>query len=345
MKKIKIPTKNLVTGMIIANNYFNRYGAVIVKSGSVLDDSHIDKLIKLEVDEIEISEFSIDNNKSSKVNLTAKIYMDSVNSFIDLYNNASVTNTIDKNVLNNMVNTITETNMERRELVDCINKVRAVDQYTYFHSMNVSVLAMLIGMWLGYSQSDIELLTEAGVLHDIGKAKIPIQILQKPGKLTDKEMELMKKHAEIGLIMVDGTKEYNNGVRAGIAYHHERMDGTGYPKGLKGNEIHEFARIISVADIFDAMTARRVYKEPISPFKVIQMFQTSFFGELDYSIVKVFIKNMSMYFVGKKVKLNDDTQAEVVFINEKDYSRPIINRDGEYIDLIKNKKIEINHIL
>ena len=144
--------------------------------------------------------------------------------------------------------------------------MRDVDDLTYVHSMNVALIASVIGKWMGYNQEKIKVLTLAGLMHDIGKLLIPEKILNKPGNLTDNEYEIMKKHVNLGYEQVKN-KFMPMSVKEAILLHHEKCDGTGYPFGLKSDKIPETAKIIAIADVYDAMTSSRIYRAPICPFE------------------------------------------------------------------------------
>ncbi|MFW5890788.1 MAG: HD-GYP domain-containing protein, partial [bacterium] len=218
---------------------------------------------------------------------------------------------------------------------------RQEDQYTYSHLLNVGMMAYMFGNWLGLDQKDSIQLTQAGLLHDIGKAFIPDEILNKPDRLNDKEYEEIKKHTIYGYRMAQKNKEISNKICQGILTHQERYDGSGYPLKLKGKKIPLFGRILGIIDTFDAITADRVYQPASSPFKAIKLFDQETLGAFDYNLVKIFLNKIPNYFVQEKVKLNDGREAEVVFINPRHPERPIIKLEDNYIDLYKNSNIEI----
>ena len=152
-----------------------------------------------------------------------------------------------------------------------ISKLKAFDEYTYTHCINVSILAVILGKKLGYSREELELVGMAGLFHDAGKSVIPNEILNKPGKLTDKEMNVMRTHPLRGYQVLKEQPDIPIEVLRGALEHHEKNDGSGYPRGLKGDEISEIARLLAVVDVYDALTSRRVYKDPMPPGKVLAM--------------------------------------------------------------------------
>ena len=127
--------------------------------------------------------------------------------------------------------------------------------------------------------------------------------------------------------------------------HHEKMDGSGYPLGLTGDKINQIARIVAVADIFDAMTANRVYKYKDTPFKVFELMQHNSFGVLDPLVLNAFLSNMTHYYIGSKVRLSTGETAEVVFMNRLDFSRPVVMVGDRFIDLAVTKSVSIVEFL
>jgi HD-GYP domain-containing protein (c-di-GMP phosphodiesterase class II) len=207
------------------------------------------------------------------------------------------------------------------------------------------MLVMLIGKWLRLRPEDNHLLVQAGLLHDIGKSRIPASIINKPDKLTDDEQVEMKKHSEYGYYLVQYMEGIDRKVQEAVLYHHEREDGSGYPMGLKGEQIPLFAKIMAVADTFDAMTAERAYKEKNTPFDVFQLMQNDCFGYLDTIVLNTFLSNISHYYIGNKVKLSDGRIAEVVYINPHQYGKPVIKIGDEYLDLTVAKNVKIIALL
>ena len=189
------------------------------------------------------------------------------------------------------------------------------------------------------------MLVQAGLLHDIGKSLIPRDILNKPGKLNDEEFQKVKKHAEYGYYLIKSMKGIDQRVAEAVYYHHEREDGSGYPKGLSGTQISQFAKILAVADTFDAMTANRSYKLKDSPFRVFEMMQNGCFGYLDPVILDTFLSNISHYFIGYKARLSDGRIAEIIYINRQQYGRPVLKIDDNYIDLSIAKNVTIDEVI
>lgn len=228
------------------------------------------------------------------------------------------------------------------ELLNEILDIKATDEYLYNHSLNVAVLSNLIGKWLKLDQEDLDILILSGLLHDIGKLKVSPDILYKPGKLTDEEFVEMKRHPEYSYQMVMEMGYKDNTILKAVTFHHEKEDGTRYPLKITGDKIPIHAKILSVADIFDAMTSNRCYKARVSPFKVLEMFQNQNFGKLDYGIIMTFVRRFTEYYVGSEVILSNNKKAKIVSLNTYEITKPLLRTEtGEFVDISKNREIQI----
>ena len=168
--------------------------------------------------------------------------------------------TIDIDKVIYCTNKIVNEMLGRDELLLDLQDMRSHHNATYNHCINVSLYATACGIGLGMQQKELHDLATAAMLHDIGKTMIDTSILDKPGKLTDEERAIINKHPQIGYDMLYGNPGISAATRAGVLLHHENEDGSGYPKGLSGNEIPLIAKIIHVADVYDALCSKRAYK-------------------------------------------------------------------------------------
>ena len=157
-----------------------------------------------------------------------------------------------------LVNEFIDSVFRNESAAAAISKLKAFDEYTYTHCINVSILAVILGKRLGYSRDRLELLGIAGIFHDVGKSVIPEIILNKPGKLSKTEMNIMRTHPLRGYQILKDQPGIANEVLRGCLEHHEKFDGSGYPRGLRGNQISDFSRLLTVVDVYDALTSKRV---------------------------------------------------------------------------------------
>ena len=204
---------------------------------------------------------------------------------------------------------------------------------------------MLIGKWLKYSPDMIKELLQAGLMHDVGKSKVPIEIINKPGALTSEEYEEIKKHPIYGYRILENIPNIHKDICMGVLMHHEREDGSGYPVGAKSSKIHHFAKIIAVADIYDAMTSKRSYKEREAPFKVFELMERHSFGVLDLNVMNAFLSNIAAYYIGDFVRLSNGDIGEIIYINPRQVSKPLIRTEKGYIDMVEDPELHILELI
>ena len=216
---------------------------------------------------------------------------------------------------------------EKNAMINIFN-LKKYDDYTYYHSLSVSLMALAIGMELGLDNATLQELVLSGMLHDIGKLTIPIEIINKPTKLTREEFEIVKLHpVNAGIHLLKKNFVSENTFR-GILGHHEKWDGTGYPNGIAGNDISLFARILTVADVYDALTSYRPYRVPSNPSEAIEYIMGGSGTLFDVDIVKAFLRRISPYPVGINVKLSNGEFATVIKDNIAQPLRPIVKVVG-----------------
>ncbi|GKX68714.1 HD family phosphohydrolase [Clostridium sp. TW13] len=229
----------------------------------------------------------------------------------------------------------------KNNIVKCINLPRDFKKYLYTHSTNVALLSMLIAQWMKLDQKTVSLICHSAMLHDIGKTAIPISILEKKGPLTKSEFKLCETHALKGYEIVKNTPFINPAILQGILFHHERLDGTGYPMHLKEDKIPNFARIIAVADTFDAITSNHAYKQKTSPLHALATIKDCSLNKLDPLICHILIMNIAKFYEGQSIILSNDRIGELIKINMDNLLYPIICVDNEVIDLSKNHSLSI----
>ncbi|MNI37991.1 Cyclic di-GMP phosphodiesterase response regulator RpfG [compost metagenome] len=217
------------------------------------------------------------------------------------------------------------------------------DDYTFQHSVQVGMLSYYLAKWLDKSEEEALLIGKAGYLHDIGKSKIDQSILNKPSRLTADEFDEIKKHTIYGYDIIRHSYK-DTGLAMAALQHHERMDGNGYPLRKKGLDIHPFARIVAVADVYSAMTSNRAYQKKKDLLYVLRELHRMSFGELDAEATQCFIKHMIPNFIGKKVNLADGRVGDIILTNPCDFFRPLIQIDSQFFDLSHETAIEIDSI-
>lgn len=194
----------------------------------------------------------------------------------------------------------------------CLSRIREKDRYLLEHSINVGMLMGIFARYLGYSGDVLHQLVTGGLLHDIGKILVPDEVLNKPGKLTDDEWKEMKRHVTYGQEILEQSEGVSKLTLSICSLHHERIDGSGYPEGLPGSHISKFGRMAAIVDVYDAVTASRVYSDGCIPQQAIKNMLAWSDSHLDNALVYDFIRCISVYPVGSLVQLDNQQLAVVV---------------------------------
>lgn len=222
-----------------------------------------------------------------------------------------------------------------KSILMLLNNVKSANPYLHSHPVNVAFLSLVIGVWLGLSDNKLLNLVKAGFLHDIGKAKIKDSLLNKSDQLTMEEVRTLKSHPVIGYKILKGTKKYDIEVLCGVLFHHERMDETGYPVGLKGEYINLISRVIAIADTFDALTSDKAYRKKYSPLEALEEIKENC-TNLDLNICDIFLKKMINYYCGREVRLSNERTGNIVSINPEKISKPLVRCDDDHCDLAES---------
>lgn len=203
-----------------------------------------------------------------------------------------------------------------------LTKIQDQDKYTTEHSMRVGILAIAFGRFLGVPESDLELLGLCGMLHDVGKARVPPEILHKPGKLTRIEYEIMKEHALLGKQILDEAGGVTELIKMTAQSHHERIDGKGYPEQLDAGRLHKYIRMVSIVDVYDAITSERPYKEGRPAFDALKILFAECDKHFDKELVEAFIRMIGLYPTGTLVEMLNGEVGIVVASNPNMRLRP-----------------------
>ena len=342
-------TKNhLKPGMILAKDIFlynlSNFSTLLLAKGQVLNNIYINRInyhniegvyIESEAFSDIVAEPYIDNNlKTESLNGIR-------DTFYEFQISSGKINAPMIKQMSSIVNNIVKELLYKDTLTYNLLDFKNYDSYTFQHCLNVALLSISTGISMKLSERELNDIGLAGMFHDIGKMLIPIEILNKPGKLTKEECEIVRAHP------VNAEKQLRNKVTyevlRAIEDHHEKLDGTGYPNGKKEGSISFFAKILSVCDVYDALTSDRPYRKSVFPNEVVEYLMGCADKQLDYNVLKHFIKVIVAYPVGTFVKLSNEKLAVVIKNHSENILRPvvrIINDDGTIgndIDLLYNK--------
>ena len=224
--------------------------------------------------------------------------------------------------------------LDQEEIHLDFNTLRHYHHSVYEHSLNVAIAAVTCGIGMGLNNNQLRELALSAMFHDIGKECIPIEILDKPGPLTPEERAIINCHPEFGYEMLKERNEFPSTVRVSILQHHENDDGTGYPLGLKHEEIYIYARIIHVADVFDALLSKRTYKDEYSALESIEYLMANCDRMFNYNVVSTFLNYITVYPVGVTVTLSTGKKAHIIKNRSEFTLRPVVmTEDGTIMDL------------
>lgn len=360
MPKSRIPISECEVGTVLAGDVKSYQGITLVAKDSVLNQYIIGRLIDFGITDVWaysadtlVSEASINmegnssksrnrnsnnnnnnnnNSSSSKLEMIRQNHAEAVLVIKQVLREISAGGKLNYPEITQLAKLVYG-NINNTSVIKYLNNIKDKDEYTYTHCVNVAFYAMLIAKWLNLADEEIDQVIQAGLLHDIGKVLIPDEILNKPGQLLETELDIMKNHALLGYFYLKDLTGVSPSVKEAVLSHHERCDGSGYPYGLNNHEIPLFAKIIAIADVYDAMTQDRIYKKGVNPFVAFEMFQTIGLGMFDIEILPIFLENISSYFTGLNVILEDGGRAEIVYVPPYEITKPVILRGTTFIDI------------
>lgn len=331
--------------MQLARNIYSADGKVLLASGISLTDSYIARLHQLGISSLYIKD-SFDGPQEVTVDELVKIQtrIDASKLTRDLMNNIRDGKTWNGQQIRQTVNNLMEELIVNRAVLYNLIDIRAMNDYTFAHSLTVCILSLMTGIAAGYNYPRLKDLGTGAILHDIGKALVPETILNKAAKLTPEEFTVVQEHAQLGYNLLSKRDDISS-VSAHVAWeHHEKFDGSGYPRGLKGTSIHEFARIVSVADVYDALSTDRVYRKRLLPHEAIEYIRDTGRAAFDPEFGKIFLESIAPFPIGSMVQLNSGEIAVVQRVPKDFPARPLVkvitSPDGTLLDKPYDKDLQ-----
>lgn len=343
IKRYYVRTSALKEGMRIGQNIKDRMDRTLIARGTPLDAYLIEGLSKRGVSGVYIQEGEEDeqpktpdinlppivrhNIEKARVDDPVKVHLsESVKKRVSegiqyLYNNSDSTEFA--NTSTKITNDLMKAIDDNEALAVDISTLKTSDEYTFKHSVDVATMSMIIAKRLGMSQKDVYNIGIAGLLHDMGKSKIPNGILNKPARLSDEEFAVMKQHSELGYGILKKKDEFSDAISIAVLQHHEKMNGKGYPFGYTADKIIPYAKILSVADVYDALVTERPYKKSFSQRTAVEMIM-SMTEELDINAMRGFLQTVILYPVDSTVTLSNGEEARVVENKSNSVLRPTV---------------------
>lgn len=342
----------LKPGMVVAEDVLNYKNEIIVSANTKITETTIEKLARQSIMAIPIKEeidFATTHFEKVRMSEGFKNFESTYNRYFPVYKNlmlATVNNRISLN-FDQLMEVYTNIIMCAKSgelLLDYLyNMLPGEDDLTHAHCLNSALIAGVFGTWLGLSNDDISLLIKCAFVYDIGKLSIPYQILYKPERLTSEEYRLVMQHTTIGYDFLKGFGNFDEHILNAILQHHERCDGSGYPKALQDVEIDRFAKYIAIIDTYEAMTSPRSYRQKLNPFQIIANYEKEGFIKYELGAIKSILSHIANSQLGFNIQLNSGQLGEVILVNEKALSRPLIklSENNALLDLSTNKQLEI----
>lgn len=335
-KLLKVPVGYLSDGLVLQDNLYNFNGTVLlIPAGEIITGEKLKRLLHYETDNKYITTYEsscriiLEGRIKSEKQLQ-KMHEDEIGYTVlkkkvdQIFQQTRRQLNVDKITAESVTGDVwlKAKEVDTADVFRCIDIIRPVDEALQRHSLNVAFLNSIIGQLLDLPERDIKQLVLAGLLHDIGKVKIPDQILNAPRKLTPEEFAIVKHHPIYSDEMLPA--DCDEKVRSAVRHHHEKLCGGGYPDNPGQEQISLFARITAISDIYDAMVSRRSYKSSVIAFQVLGLLMEGAFAGIDQELAELFVRHMVRFYKGKTVLMSDDSVGVVAYIPLNDIGHPVI---------------------
>ncbi len=335
-------------GMVLAKPILRKIdGLVLLQDNIILKQNYIEKIKTLNLDSIWVKDLGESDESDVLEPIREETRLKATAILRTTFNQCKQEQTIDTVKLKEVVKEILDYILSDLRIVYSLTKINNYDNYTFTHSVDVCVLSVLIGSVMGISRNELEILGISAMLHDIGKIFSDFRILNKPAKLKPDEYELIKTHTRDGYELLKKRGNVSFLVPHMALQHHERENGSGYPRGLSSRRIHRFAKIIAVADVFDAMTSQRIYQNPVSFQAAIEDIRNHTPLQYNQSVVESLTKIITPYERGSKLMLSNHQKVEVTSISRTKCLVRVVSGypEGEIFDLYKKPELSVVRVL
>ncbi|ABI69192.1 HD-GYP domain-containing protein [Syntrophomonas wolfei] len=345
---VRVDISSLPLGKRMAQDIYDFDGHLLISKGIVVQESHLQQLRQRGYEYVYIQEEDEVNENSLNQGIAyltdkqlPKAFSASVEGMRQMMDKVSSRHMIKLGEVEECIDLVYDHVLQTYNVLKHLQDLRNKDEYTLQHSVSVGILSIKIGQSLGLDADKLKNLGIAGLLHDIGKSMISLDIINKPGPLDDKEFKEIKKHPVYGYQIVNEIKLEDQDIPQAVLQHHEHQDGNGYPLGIRGDRINSFARIIAVADVFDALTSDRAYRPRMSLLQAVDIIIKSSCGQLDPLASRRLLSYVLDITTGEKVILSTGEEATVILKNEVDPARPLVRIGDNFLDLKTNRDVFI----
>ena len=324
----KMPINKLRPGMIVGKHLYDKHNSLLLSRGHVLSQNEILRIANLKYQAIYIAEKDDDLMQMGSIeDISETLRNNAVATVKELFSLISSEKKISKKTITNAKSAVDDIVNEivlNENITYTMTDLKLFDDYTYYHSVNVTVVAVVLGLSMGLNKNSLYKLGLGALMHDIGKIFVPKPILEKQGKLTEEEFEIIKSHSKNGYDYLKQAEGFPQEANIAVLTHHEKFSGFGYPDGISENQIPVFGRILTVADVFDALVSDRPYRKALLPSEAVEYIVGGSGVIFDPKIVKVFMEKISPYPIGTHVILSNGQKGIVVKNRPKFGLRPKI---------------------
>lgn len=349
-----ISLEHVKSHMLLGRTIYDAQGRILLAKGAPLSDHYIRRLKGLGIHSLYVEDGTAPAIEIEDV-VADQTRLEAIKATRDAIAQIKTGAIVTSRKLQKAVTDIIDDLLTNREIIIQLTDIRTMQDYTFGHSVNVCVLSVMTGMALGYNQLRLKELGSGALLHDVGKAWIDETLLNSERIFTPEEFMRIQQHTNYGFEILSKTENISS-IAAHVAWqHHERYNGKGYPRGLAKGQIHEFARIVAVADVYDALTTDRPYRNRMMPYEVIEIIRCAGGNDFDPEVVECFIKNIAVFPRGCLVRLNNGQKGVVVKVKKDFPTRPAVRllsdekgrriEGEEIIDLMTNLTVFVVEVL
>ncbi|MCQ2911543.1 MAG: HD-GYP domain-containing protein [Clostridia bacterium] len=318
---------------VLAKSVYDEDGRVLLRSGTMIRSTYIKKLIEMgieylyiqdaDTEGINLEELVSEETKQQGKQEVKKVFKDYI-----------VSERLELTKIYDLVNTILDEILNHKDTIFNVSDLRSKNEALYEHCMSVCILATSVGAYV-FDTKKLRDLTLGALLHDFGLMFVPEEILDKPDKLSPEEFDLIKTHPQVGYEILISDPEFSMISRNIVYMHHEKCDGSGYPLGVKGKQIHDTTKLVTICDMFDAMVTTKPYRKQMKTYESFETLNAMSGVQIDKNLFEEFKKRVALYPVGKPVVLNNGYKGIVASQNGEMLSRPIVrmlyDNDGRKI--------------